>query len=80
MCQINRFKNGNSGSDWPGLRSVCARVQVFPFESLTEDEVKTRGQAVCVCVSVCVYMSVEVSFFMLRLWAKLEAATGSNTG
>lgn len=29
---------------------------------------------------VCVYMSVEVSFFMLRLWARLEAATGSSTG
>lgn len=31
-------------------------------------------------VSQRIYKSVDVSFFMLRRWAKLEAATGSSTG
>lgn len=73
VCQINRLKMetvGRTGQDF-GL-FVC--TYVFAYESLTENEVETGEQAVCV------YMSVEVSFFMLRLWARLDAATGSNTG
>lgn len=56
--------------------SVCMLLCVGEREAKNlEDEL-----FLCVCVCVSVYMSVEVSFFMLRLWAKLEAATGSSTG
>lgn len=57
---------GRTGRDL-GLYFVSGS---FAYESRTE--VKT--------VCTCAYMSVEVSFFMLRLWARLDAATGSSTG
>ena len=77
--QINRFKKretvGLTGRDF-GLRaSFCVESDWEWGQNWRAEE-----QCVCVCVCVCVYMSVEVSFFMLRLWARLEAATGSNTG
>lgn len=80
VCQINRLKGetvGGTGQDF-GLRVRAQLFFYFFFFCVWQSDWEwgQRWRA----SSVFAYMSVEVSFFILRLWARLEAATGSNTG
>lgn len=78
VCQINRLKGETvrgTGQDF-GLR---VRAHFFKTFFCVRQSDWAWGQKWRTS-SVFAYMSVEVSFFILRLWARLEAATGSNTG